>query len=244
MDDLHFDALYSPVEADPSQVDELTLQEIYHWLKDRIQKGLPISPFDESDPDLPYRFNYNFEKMSEYGDLVLMLDTFAGQESQWGARNWKLWLEWELDLFETYKEWEIPHLLWNNYVLKQEKKPVKNGAKAVEVTSAMSFVLAYCASLEAPWFVETFPDIGNQSLDNVEVCRTTKSTEALDVHMVPRLMLVCNLATEKSIYAMPRTCEELFAVWKQYDKDMYSHYSLRHCFLAVRHQRFFITFTD
>lgn len=122
--------------------------------------------------------------MSEYGDLVLNLDSFAGQESQWGARNWKLWLEWELDLFETYKEWEIPHLLWNNYVLKQEKKPSKNGAKAVEVTSAMSFVLAYCASLEAPWFVETFPDIGNKSLDNVEVCRTTKSTEALDVHMV------------------------------------------------------------
>ena len=55
MDDLHFDALYSPVEADPSQVDELTLEEIHHWLKDRIQKGLPISPFDESDPDLPYR---------------------------------------------------------------------------------------------------------------------------------------------------------------------------------------------
>lgn len=65
------------------------------------------------EPMLYERFVFVFTKMTDYSSLQLVMEDFAGYQSQWGCKSWTLWVTYTPDILATLLEWDVHNLLFD-----------------------------------------------------------------------------------------------------------------------------------
>lgn len=222
-------------EVDPEDPNALTLKEVHDWLLERIETNQVIDINDTSEPILYERFQFVFTKMTDYADLMLGMQDFAGYQSQWGCKAWVLWVTYTPDVISTLLQWEVHNLMFD-YLNHQAIPPSGPRQKEVVVGTPPSAALAAFAGVREPGAttLATYPQVAACCTQNINVCLDDPRAAKNEENAIPRVEMVEKVAINRAIFADPAIVYVLLRCWDQYDAGIYSTLALRHVFRAMR----------